>query len=121
MSEAKLNKQNLLVVAIAASAVAAGLLAPSAQLSRVQFLFAQVPSFIAWVLLYGWYKADIAQRRTVTGTTFNGLVIAFTLFALPIYFVRTRGLLRGALSTALFCLGFIAWSVLAGFIAVVLH
>ena len=113
--------KNALLLSIAATALVSGMLLPIGPTSRAMALLAEAPAMVAWVLLYVWYKADVAQRKVATSTTFNGLVIAFGWLALPSYFVRSRGLLRGAVLTFLFYAGMLAWSLLAVVAASVRH
>ena len=97
------------------------MLLPVRPTTRAMALMAEAPAIVAWVMVYLWYKADVSQRRLTTSTSFNGLVIALGLVALPGYFVRTRGLARGAMSTIIFYAGILGWSLVAGMIASVRH
>ena len=100
-------------LAFAATSIVAGGLLPTEQTGRAMHGLAFVPSIVAWVLIYIWFKADVAQRRIRTSTTFNGLVIGFSILALPIYFFRSRGVARALKSTLIFYLCLIGWSVVA--------
>ena len=75
-------------------------------------LVSQAVSCVAWVLTYLWYKEDVLQGRVRTSTEFNGLVIFFTLVALPIYLVRSRGFVRGTGAAIVFYLSLLAWILL---------
>ncbi|MDT9000851.1 hypothetical protein RQP53_16365 [Paucibacter sp. APW11] len=88
-------KNRVALVAFGGTAVAAGVLMPAHPVSRYAVLLGQAPTIIAWVLLYLWYKSDVASRGLVTSTRFNGFVIAFSFIAMPVYLIRSRGLLRG--------------------------
>lgn len=105
----------------AATAVAAGVLAPVLPTSGLNMLLAQVPSLGAWVLLYLWFKSDAARHGCVTRTEFNGLVIAASFLALPVHFLRSRGWRRGLLATGLFYLATLGWSVAAAITAILAH
>jgi hypothetical protein len=111
------QRKKLALLSIAATAVISGMLLPVGPTSRAMVLLAEVPAFVAWTLLYIWYKADVAQRSVATSTTFNGLVIALSWLALPGYFLRSRGLLGGVLSTVLFYSGVVLWALLAAITA----
>jgi hypothetical protein len=107
-----MQRKRVALLAIAATAIAAGALLATAQMSRGLSLVAEIPVLIAWVLIYIWYKEDVAQRSVRTSTEFNGLVIAMSVVALPIYFVRSRGFVRGAVAAVLFYLGMLGWVIL---------
>jgi hypothetical protein len=59
--------------------------------------------------IYWWYYLDRIERGFRTGTFQNIGVAVFSLIGLPVYFVRSRGWLRGAAATlialALFAVG----------------
>ena len=107
-----MQKKRIAVLSIAATALVTGALLAGAQFSRGLALAAEVPVLVAWVLIYIWYKEDVAQRSIRTSTEFNGLVISFSFVALPIYFIRSRGLVRGAIAAAIFYLGMLSWVIL---------
>lgn len=117
MTDPAQRRKRLLLLSIAATAVAYGLLLPADPGARAMILLAEVPSLMAWALFYAWYKTDVLQRRTSTSTAFNGLVILLGWIAVPGYFFRTRGALRGALSTLVFYASVVAWSLLAALTA----
>jgi hypothetical protein len=108
------NLKHRILVGLAVTAVTAGVLVPAGATSRASALLAQLPGFVAMVLLYAWYKADVAQRGVATSTTFNGLVISFSFIALPAYFIRTRGVFRGLGASVGFYAGIFGWMFIAG-------
>jgi len=83
-----------------------------AQFNRGFALAAEIPVLVAWVFVYIWYKEDVAQRSVRTSTEFNGLIISFSYVALPIYFIRTRGFVRGTGAAVVFYLSMILWLIL---------
>lgn len=107
-------KKSQLLVAITATALLAGILLSYAPRGRSFALLAEAPALLAWALLYCWYKADLVQKRRLTSTTFNGLVIALSWLFLPGYFFHSRGAWRGVKATLLFYLGVLAWGLVAG-------
>ena len=114
-----MQKKKTVLRAIAATAIATGALASVAEANRLIGFTAQAFTLAAGALIYIWYKEDVLQRRMRMSTEFNGLVISFTLLALPIYLLRSRGLIRGLIATALFYLSMVGWAVLAGISAFV--
>lgn len=62
--------------------------------------FELVETFIALPLIYWWYHLDKRERSYAAGPLMNAGVIAATIVALPVYFVRSRGWKRGALASA---------------------
>jgi hypothetical protein len=48
--------------------------------------------------IFWWYHFDKAEKGYRAGPLMNVGVIALTIIALPIYFIRTRGWKRGAVS-----------------------
>ncbi len=52
-------------------------------------------------LIFWWYHADKGERNYEAGPLMNAGVVAASVLALPIYFVRTRGWKRGMIATAL--------------------
>lgn len=108
-----MNKKTLVLLASAATAVATGALAEFSEFTRTAILAAQGLILITVVLVYLWFKEDVLQRQMRTGTEFNGLVILVTPLALPIYFLRSRGLGGGLVATALFYLCMAGWVFLA--------
>jgi hypothetical protein len=49
--------------------------------------------------IYWWYVLDKRERQFRAGTFQNMGVAVFTLVGLPVYFIRSRGWLRGAVAT----------------------
>ena len=55
---------------------------------------------VLWVsAIYWWYHLDKAQRQYRAGPLMNVAVVAITVFALPIYLIRSRGWKAGSLAT----------------------
>jgi hypothetical protein len=48
-------------------------------------------------------------------------VITFSFIAMPVYFIRSRGALRGSVAAFLFYAAVIGWSLLAAIASVVLN
>ena len=65
--------------------------------------------------VYWWYVLDKRERAFRAGTFQNMAVAVFALIGLPIYFIRSRGLLRGLAAIGLATLAFICISALAYF------
>ena len=61
--------------------------------------FGMVETFVAIALIFWWYHVDRRSRGYQAGPLMNGGVIVAAIIALPIYFVRSRGWKRGALTT----------------------
>ena len=53
--------------------------------------FYQVNMFLSVGAVYWWYYVDKKQREFHSGPMLNVGVIALTIIALPIYFIRSRG------------------------------
>lgn len=51
-------------------------------------------------LLLWWYHLDKAEHGYAAGRLMNAGVLVMALIALPVYFVRTRGWRRGAITIA---------------------
>lgn len=111
------HTKHRILFGLAVTALTAGVLVPAGGASRASVLLAQVPGFVAMVLLYVWYKADVAQRRVATSTLFNGLVISFSFIALPAYFIRTRGVFRGLGASVGLYAGIFCWMLIASMAA----
>jgi hypothetical protein len=106
-----MQRKRIALLSIAATAVATGVLLAGAQFSRGMALAAEVAVWVALVFVYIWYKEDVAQRRVRTSTEFNGFIISMSLVAMPVYFIRSRGVVRGIGAAVLFYLGMILWMV----------
>jgi riboflavin transporter FmnP len=63
--------------------------------------FDLVETFLSLAPIYWWYYLDKEQRQFRAGPLLNAGVIALTIIALPVYFIRSRGWKRGSLSTAM--------------------
>jgi hypothetical protein len=61
---------------------------------------------------YWWYLADKKQRNFKTGGTQNIAVVFLTLIGLPVYFIRSRGWLKGILATIMAVLVFVGLGTL---------
>jgi len=82
--------------------------APGRLLSGVDVPFL----LIGLLLIFHWYRADTDQLGYRRSTLLNIMVLALTLFALPYYFFRSRGFVRGSLATVLFLGITVVYSVL---------
>lgn len=107
-----LKPKNLIVVLFLLVGFLSGLarqyFAPGQFLSRADIPFALVGLF----LIFFWFRLDSDQlgyRRTYV---LSVMVLALTVFALPYYFFRSRGFLRGLVATVLFLVIAIAYSML---------
>jgi len=108
-----MQRKTIALLAIAATAVSIGALSGLLEATLATAFTAEALSLLAGALIYVWYKEDVLQRRVRTSTEFNGLVILLAPVSLPIYFLRSRGLGRGLLATALFFLSMVGWALLA--------
>jgi hypothetical protein len=63
--------------------------------------FELAESFVALPLIYWWYHTDKQQCNYRAGPLMNAGVVALTLLALPVYFIRSRGWRRGGIAIAL--------------------
>lgn len=75
------------------------------------------PTGVAYMLLgvfliFLWYRMDSTQLGYRRSPWLNVGVVALAAVALPYYFFRSRGMRRGAISTLVFVLAFIASGVL---------
>ena len=57
-------------------------------------------TLLSITLIFWWYHVDKAERNYQAGPIMNVGVVALSILALPIYFVRSRGWKRGLVSTA---------------------
>jgi len=65
------------------------------------------------MLLFFWYRLDTDERAFQRSIWLNVGVVALALFALPYYFFRSRGFLKGFVACLLFLLCGVVWAVLA--------
>ena len=63
--------------------------------------FAVAENLLSIVPIYWWYYLDKEQRQFRAGPILNVGIIALTIVALPIYFIRSRGWKRGSVSIAM--------------------
>ncbi len=63
--------------------------------------FGLAEAFLSLPLIYWWYHVDKHQRNYQAGPLMNVGVVALTILALPVYFIRSRGWKRGSIATAL--------------------
>jgi peptidoglycan/LPS O-acetylase OafA/YrhL len=82
---------------------------------RVEMLsrFGMIETVVSLVVLFWWYHMDKREWSYKAGPLMNGGVLAFAIVALPVYFVRTRGWKKGAVTIAL-ALAFLAATLLLG-------
>jgi hypothetical protein len=69
-------------------------------------------TFVGVFLMFLWFRADADERQFARSALLNVAVVAVAVFALPVYFFRTRGAKGGAIATFLFLLAAIGWSAL---------
>jgi protein-S-isoprenylcysteine O-methyltransferase Ste14 len=63
--------------------------------------FGLAEALLSLPLIYWWYHVDKQQRNYQAGPLMNAGVVALTILALPVYFIRSRGWKRGATAIAL--------------------
>jgi hypothetical protein len=63
--------------------------------------------------IYWWYVLDRREREFPAGAFQNMAVAVFALVGLPVYFIRSRGLLQGSAAIGVAIFIFICVSVLA--------
>ena len=82
---------------------------------RVEFFsrFGLVETVLGLIVLFWWYHLDKAQHGYRAGVLMNGGVLVLAIVALPIYFIRSRGWKRGAVTIGLAALFLAATLVLA--------
>src|SRR5947207_275493 len=83
---------------------AASLIAPVLEVfftGRVEPLsvFGIAETLVGLTAIYWWYHLDKAERQYHAGPLMNVGVVALTIIALPIYFIRSRGWKRGLAAT----------------------
>ena len=60
--------------------------------------FALLQNLLSIPPIFWWYHADKADKGYRAGPLMNAGVVALAIVALPIYFIRSRGWKRGAIS-----------------------
>jgi hypothetical protein len=60
--------------------------------------YALADAVISLVPIFWWYHIDKQERNYRAGPLMNGGMIAVTIVAMPIYFVRTRGWKHGGIA-----------------------
>lgn len=63
--------------------------------------FGLVETALGIVVLFWWYHLDKAERGYRAGRLMNAGVLLVAIIALPVYFIRSRGWKRGAVTTGL--------------------
>ena len=63
--------------------------------------FGLAEALLSLPLIYWWYHVDKHQRNYQAGPLMNVGVVALSILALPVYFIRSRGWKRGTIATAL--------------------
>ena len=63
--------------------------------------FGLVETAIGLVVLFWWYHLDKAEHGYHAGPLMNGGVLLVAIVALPVYFIRSRGWKRGAVTIGL--------------------
>jgi hypothetical protein len=56
-------------------------------------------TLVAISLIFWWYHVDKRERGYQAGPLMNAGVVALSMVALPVYFIRSRGWKRGLLAT----------------------
>jgi hypothetical protein len=64
-------------------------------------------------LLFWWYHVDKRQCNYEAGPLMNVGIVAVSVLAFPVYFIRSRGWRRGSVAT-LFAAGFLAFTFALG-------
>jgi hypothetical protein len=90
------------------SGLARQFFAPGEVLSRVDVPFLLVSLFLTFI----WFRVDSEQLGYRRSPILNVMVLAITFLALPYYFFRSRGFLRGSIATVLFLVVAVAYSML---------
>src|ERR1700730_6395223 len=75
--------------------------------------FGMVETVVSLAVLFWWYHVDKREWNYKAGPLMNGGVLALAIFALPVYFVRSRGWKKGATNTAL-ALAFLGVTLILG-------
>ncbi len=63
--------------------------------------FGLAEALLSLPLIYWWYHVDKHQLNYQAGPLMNVGVVALSILALPVYFIRSRGWKRGTIATAL--------------------
>jgi len=71
-----------------------------------------VLSIAALFLIFAWYRFDSDSRGYRRSPLISVAVVGLTIFALPYYLFRTRGLRQGALATLVMLLVAVGYSVM---------
>ena len=61
--------------------------------------FGIAQTLLAITAIYWWYHLDKREKQYRAGPLMNVAVVALTVFALPVYFIRSRGWKAGGLAT----------------------
>ena len=107
-----MSPKNWVLVALATASLASGVIDqyfyPGHQFppSAVGFMVVGV------LLIFLWYRMDTAQIGYRRSPWLNVGVIALAVVALPYYFFRSRGALKGAVATGALVLAYIASGML---------
>ena len=64
------------------------------------------------ILVFAWYRLDSTERAYPRSVWLNIGVVALALLALPYYFFRTRGAVKGFVATFIFLGCAVLWSFL---------
>lgn len=70
-------------------------------------------SIVGVGLIFQWFRVDAGVRGYRRSGLLDVGVIALAIIALPYYFLRSRGVLRGAAATIVMLLAAAGWGVLA--------
>ena len=92
----------LCALAILAVISLAGPVVESVLTGRVEEFgtYALVETLLSIVTIFWWYHMDKADKGYRAGPLMNAGMVAALIVALPVYFIRSRGWKRGAISIA---------------------
>jgi hypothetical protein len=110
--EAIVSAKTTILAALAVAALLSGVVSqylyPGRPLPPSSFMF----SIVGIILVFLWFRLDANARGYTRSPFLNVGVVAFAIIALPYYFFRSRGALRGSAATVVMLLAAVGWSVL---------
>jgi hypothetical protein len=72
-----------------------------------------VTAFVVLFFVFWWYRLDSDSRTFRRQPVLSMAILALTIFAIPYYLFRTRGLRQGALATLVFLLVVVGYTALS--------
>lgn len=99
LSETMVPKTNYYILAILVLGFADGAIAYALFPGQVFAPTSLALSIVALFLVFVWYRLDSDSRAYRRSPLLSVAVVGVTIFALPYYLFRTRGLRQGALAT----------------------